>query len=1458
MQLVRKMLVFRGPSLIRGRFIQIASGYSYDMEARISASYLRQRQTRRRSMSVQDKPKRRNPRSSTNRCRFNKQQRAWAALMCSTPFDDEEVGPSSRDHRTRTSSSTSVGEYRAARGSSLSLSRRPRGMMLSPTSPSSASTMRARTSLRFSNGGRLMRHSSGSLSSPTRKSAPAGTLDGKQLLQTQIDMAQKRVAELKRQLESTTGSGNISAVDGATATTENDDFRKSNGERFPNRDVGVKSVPRLRSPNLDDSREERRELEAQIAAALSQVVIEDDGEQSVASQQQSNNSPQSALPGESLVRTEEPTHCLKLRLPAVPPRLRNLRARTDAEVVSDVSGMPVDSPRSSQGDTGTSINVLDPTVETVENLSDPSQQQIAANAFSRPRQKSKAQQKAKARRSSMRAHSDESSPTHEESVRAFREAESSKRLSRFRETRRSYRISMTGHRVFDPVPNAEDMGIIRTDSPPPDDQDGGEQNFAEAVTQSLVPEPTQPASRKPRVLGIRDKSKRKLGKSRMAFSESDDVTFFDSTVDILAEQRWTKGRNRGRATKRYLAIFVIAILTGIVAASITALSRWLTALKLESVGATLIQMETNGTAFDGAAFLSQIGFNLVCVFGATCVVAFGETVAAGSGIPEIKCILNGVTIRHATRFKTLIFKVVGVILSVAGGLPVGKEGPMIHSGSIVGSAVSQGKTSYHALRCRVKTCRIFDFRNDREKKNFIVCGAAAGVAAAFGAPLGGVMFCLEEGASWWHPKITWRTFFAAVVSSFFTTLVLSGFGPGDVWDWSYFGTNVSSGVFTVRGRNLDLQDQNGTWWSIVIDDLVQDFDYYEIPLFILLGAAGGVIGALFNYCNGTIIAGFRQRWVQKQKWSRIVEALCVSVLCSVMTFGLPKWIGSCTKTPPPSLQVAGTKFVALYCPQEPFDAKGNPFEYNQLATLLFSSSENAIKQLFYFKNDPTDESFEDFDFSVLAIFGTVYTALTCIVFGLSVPSGVFIPALLSGAAFGRLFGQSLDLANTGGELHLNAGMYATLGAAAMLGGVTRMVISLTVILVEATGNIQITLPVMVVLVTARFVGNRFNEGLYDMYIERMGVPFLEWSPPIWFHSLNARHVMTPRPVCLRSVERAGFILKVLKESTCNAFPVVLTHHRDGDSLDDDDDFGSDGEPRRRRGLIHENILSGVFSSDSIEANGDAAVTSSPVGGGESRHDQSAPANTFSTNPPQQSDSPPVDAYGSLSRQASMFNTKIVEAVENAAIAAGNDAAEAARHRRSSGADNWSDDGLSPEEARQKAVEAEKQRLYFDLRKWSFQQLNGIILRKHLLCLLCDAFKARTLQKSMPEPSLASDHMKFAAAIDDRVLTHYEFERNYPRYPRLDKIRLTDEEKDMWVDLSPYAGLPFAVPSVCSLSRTFQLFRTMGLRHIVVTDSEFCVTGIITRKELTVEHCKEKYKKLGLDAFVSDKSKKCSC
>nr|XP_008510568.1 PREDICTED: H(+)/Cl(-) exchange transporter 7-like [Equus przewalskii] len=86
-------------------------------------------------------------------------------------------------------------------------------------------------------------------------------------------------------------------------------------------------------------------------------------------------------------------------------------------------------------------------------------------------------------------------------------------------------------------------------------------------------------------------------------------------------------------------------------------------------------------------------------------------------------------------FQTLVIKVSGVILSVVGGLAVGKEGPMIHSGSVIAAGVSQGRST--SLK---RDFKIFEyFRRDTEKRDFVSAGAAAGVSAAFGAPVG------EEG-----------------------------------------------------------------------------------------------------------------------------------------------------------------------------------------------------------------------------------------------------------------------------------------------------------------------------------------------------------------------------------------------------------------------------------------------------------------------------------------------------------------------------------------------------------------------------------------------------------------------------------------------------------------------------------------------------------------------------------------
>ena len=76
----------------------------------------------------------------------------------------------------------------------------------------------------------------------------------------------------------------------------------------------------------------------------------------------------------------------------------------------------------------------------------------------------------------------------------------------------------------------------------------------------------------------------------------------------------------------------------------------------------------------------------------------------------------------------------------------------------------------------------------------------------------------------------------------------------------------------------------------------------------------------------------------------------------------------------------------------------------------------------------------------------LYFASAAFTYGIAVPSGLFIPCMMMGAGLGRFCGELLH------TLHadVDPGVYALVGAAGMLGGVTRMTISLAVILIEVS------------------------------------------------------------------------------------------------------------------------------------------------------------------------------------------------------------------------------------------------------------------------------------------------------------------------------------------------------------------------------------------------------------------------
>lgn len=494
-----------------------------------------------------------------------------------------------------------------------------------------------------------------------------------------------------------------------------------------------------------------------------------------------------------------------------------------------------------------------------------------------------------------------------------------------------------------------------------------------------------------------------------------------------------------------------------------------------------------------SAYLYYLGVSLAYVSIAAFLVAIVEPVAGGSGIPEIKGYLNGTNYQRFLRLKTLVCKAVGVVFSVSGGLIIGKEGPLVHSGAVFAANISH-LTGFGKLGLKEKWRGAMLFRNDRSKRDFVAGGAAAGVAAAFGAPVGGILFSLEEAASFWSTQLTWMVFLCSMLGTFVLNLFKIGGGTGYSGLIS-FGPPLTESPFHV----------------------------WETPFFILLAVFGGLMGATFNHFNERICR-WRRDTLQGRRLPRFTEALIVCAITATCAFWAPHFFRDCADVTAADKKFQDKYHLTLY---EQYTCEDGQF--NTMATVLFSTTEESIRGFFH--------NTGEYSIASLGIYFVLVFMLAVVTYGIAVPSGLFVPCILMGCGFGRLVGE-LVRAWFGTAYDINPGSYAVMGATAALGGVARMTISLTVILLETTQDVQFITPIMLVLMVSKWVGDLFNISLYDLHVELKCMPFVESAPSANMFHMKVKDVMQSPVQMFLPVVTVEDALKTLESSAHNGFPVV--------------------------------------------------------------------------------------------------------------------------------------------------------------------------------------------------------------------------------------------------------------------------------------------------------------------------------
>ncbi|KAK6596082.1 voltage gated chloride channel [Botrytis cinerea] len=529
------------------------------------------------------------------------------------------------------------------------------------------------------------------------------------------------------------------------------------------------------------------------------------------------------------------------------------------------------------------------------------------------------------------------------------------------------------------------------------------------------------------------------------------------------------------AAQAWIVVTIIGAAIGLNAAFLNIITEWLSDIKLGycKTGFYLNESfccwgEDTGcddwhrwSSFPPVNYVIYTLFATIFALTSASLVRSFAPYAAGSGISEIKCIIAGFVMKGFLGFWTLIIKSIALPLAIASGLSVGKEGPSVHYAVCTGNVISRLFEKYK--------------RNASKTREILSACAAAGVAVAFGSPIGGVLFSLEEMSSYFPLKTMWRSYFCALVA----TAVLAAMNP------------FRTGQLVMFQVHYD-----------------REWHFFEVIFYIVLGIFGGLYGAFMIKWNLRAQA-FRKKYLTKYA---ILEATLLATGTALICY------------PNMFLRIDMTESMEILF----LECEGAE-DYNGLCDkenrwrMVFSLTLATIIRMFlviisYGCKVPAGIFVPSM--AIGASFGRTIGILVQAIHE-AYPASVFFAACQPDVPC------------------ITPGTYAFLGAAAALSGIMHITVSVVVIMFELTGATTYILPTMIVVGVTKAVSEFFGKGgIADRMIWFNGFPFLDNKEEHTF-GVPVSQVMTGDVVILPTTGYTmRHLEKLLLEDRYQGFPIV--------------------------------------------------------------------------------------------------------------------------------------------------------------------------------------------------------------------------------------------------------------------------------------------------------------------------------